>query len=112
MQKTLIVSVTSAACMDIEFRDSKLSLIETNRAVETKLPISVITSCRQKLTVIRAAPDERTLRNWKSLHFEKLEGDRVGQHSIRLNKQFRLVLMLNSDTTPPKITVLSIEDYH
>jgi len=98
--------------MEIEFRDSRLALIETSRAIETRLPISVITSCRQKLVVLRAAPDERTLRNWKSLHYEKLAGSRAGQRSIRLNRQWRLVFTLNSDLTPPKITVLSIEDYH
>ena len=98
--------------MEIEFWDSRLALVETSRATETRLPISVITSCRQKLVVMRAAPDERTLRNWKSLHYEKLEGDRKGQKSIRLNKQWRLVFTLNSDLTPPKITVLTIEDYH
>jgi proteic killer suppression protein len=98
--------------MDIEFRDSRLSLIETERAMETRLPVSVIASCRQKLVILRAAPDERTLRNWKSLHYEKLGGDRLGQRSIRLNKQWRLVFTLNSDLTPPKLTVLSVEDYH
>jgi proteic killer suppression protein len=98
--------------MDVEFRDSGLAIIETDRAIETKLPIAVITSCRQKLVVLRAAPDERTLRNWKSLHYEKLEGARVGQRSIRLNKQWRLVFTLDSKVNPPKITVLSIEDYH
>jgi proteic killer suppression protein len=98
--------------MDVEFKDPKLALIETNRAAETKLPVSVINACRHKLVVIRAAPDERTLRNWKSLHFEKLEGKRAGQRSIRLNKQWRLVFTLDNECSPPKLTVLDIEDYH
>ncbi len=68
--------------MDVEFRDKTLALIETDRAAETRLPISVINSLRQKLVVIRAAPDERTLRNWKSLHYEKMGGD---ERSIRIN---------------------------
>jgi proteic killer suppression protein len=72
--------------IEIEFRDKALALIETDRAAETRLPISVINSLRDKLVIIRAAPDERTLRNWKSLHYEKLEG-RSGQRSIRINKQ-------------------------
>lgn len=98
--------------MDIEFKDQKLALIETDRAMETRLPIAVINSCRQKLVIIRAAPDERTLRNWKSLHFEKLEGNRSGQRSIRLNKQWRMVFTLDTECNPPKLTVLDIEDYH
>ena len=53
--------------MEIEFRDKSLELIETERAAETKLPTAVIDSLRDKLVVLRAAPDERTLRNWRSL---------------------------------------------
>ena len=99
--------------MDVEFWDKKLALIETDRAAaETGLAIALIESARDKLNYIRQAVDERDLRNWKSLHFEKLEGDRSGQRSIRLNKQFRLVFTLDNERIPPKITVLSIEDYH
>jgi proteic killer suppression protein len=99
--------------MDVEFRDKKLALIETDRAAaETGLSIALIESVRDKLNYIRQAVDERDLRNWKSLHYEKLEGNRSGQRSIRLNKQFRLVFTLDSERKPPKITVLSIEDCH
>jgi proteic killer suppression protein len=62
--------------------------------------------------MIRAAPDERTLRNLKSLHYEKLLGDRKGQRSIRINQQWRLVFTINTECTPNKITVLAVEDYH
>ncbi len=97
--------------MDVEFNDKRLALIETDRAIETRLSVSVINSCRQKLLVIRAAPDERTLRNWKSLHYEKLEG-RTDERSIRLNRQWRLVFTINTACRPQKMTVLGIEDYH
>src|SRR5881396_3745627 len=98
--------------MDVEFRDKTLALIETDRAAETKLPIAVINSLRDKLVVIRAAPDERTLRNWKSLHYEKLRGGRSGRRSIRINQQWRMVFTIDTERTPNKITVLSVEDYH
>ena len=91
--------------MDVEFRDKTLALIETDRAAETRLPISVINSLRQKLVVIRAAPDERTLRNWKSLHYEKMGGD---ERSIRINKQFRLIFTLNTEPKPNKMTILRV----
>jgi proteic killer suppression protein len=98
--------------MKIEFRDKRLALIRTDRAAETKLPFPVIKSCREKLIVIEAAPDERTLRNWKSLRFKKLEGDRSGQRSIRINDQWRIVFTINELTVPPTLTILAIEDYH
>ncbi len=91
--------------MDVEFRDKTLALIETDRAAETRLPISVINSLRQKLVVIRAAPDERTLRNWKSLHYEKMGGD---ERSIRINKQFRLIFTLNTECKANKMTILRV----
>lgn len=99
--------------MYVEFRDKQqLALAETDRATEVRLPVSVINSLRQKLVVIRAAPDERTLRNWKSLHYEKLEGDRDGQRSIRLNNKWRLVFNIDSECKPPKLSILTVEDYH
>jgi toxin HigB-1 len=91
--------------MEIDFRDNTLSLIETDRAAETRLPVSVINSLRQKLVVLRAAPDERTLRNWKSLHYEKMEGD---ERSIRLNKQFRLIFLIDTACKPNRLTVLRV----
>ena len=91
--------------MEIEFRDKTLALVETDRAADTRLPVSVISSLRQKLIVIRAAPDERTLRNWKSLHYEKMEGD---ERSIRLNKQFRLIFTLDTESKPNKITIIRV----
>ena len=98
--------------MKIEFRDKHLALIRTDRAAETKLPFPVIKSCREKLIAIEAAPDERTLRNWKSLRFKKLEGDRNGQRSIRINDQWRIVFTINDASVPPTLTILAIEDYH
>jgi proteic killer suppression protein len=97
--------------MDIAFLDKSLELVETDRAADTKLPISVINSFRDKLIVLRAAPDERTLRNWKSLHYEKLKG-KDGERSIRLNKQWRVVFLIETECKPNKIKVLRVEDYH
>jgi len=98
--------------MDVLFADADLALIETEEAGRTRLPVPVIKSARRKLTVLRAAIDERSLRNWKSLHYEKLKGDREGQRSIRLNDKFRMVFTLDETVSPQVATILSIEDYH
>ena len=98
--------------MEVEFRDSKLALIETSRAAETKLPLSVINSARRKLFLIRAAPDERTMRNWKSLHYEKMTGARKGERSIRLNDQWRMSIDLDDSRSPAKVVVLEITNHY
>src|SRR6202171_5386516 len=77
--------------MDIVFADPIMALIETEDAGQTKLPVPVIKSARRKLIVIRSAPDDRALRNWKSLHYEKLKGDRDGYRSVRVNEKYRIV---------------------
>ena len=98
--------------MRIVFADDNLALIEPDEAGSTRLPVSVIKSARRKLTVLRAAIDDRSLRNWKSLHYEKLKGDREGRRSIRLNDQYRMVFDLDEETDPQTVTILKIEDYH
>lgn len=91
--------------MEIEFNDKTLALVETDRAAETQLPISVIASLRNKLHFLRNAPDERSIRNWKSLHYEKMEG---AEKSIRINDQFRLIFTIDTKVSPNKITVLRV----
>jgi proteic killer suppression protein len=98
--------------VNIGYGDKQLERIETDDAISLKLSLAVIKAARRKLVVIRAAPDERTLRNWKSLHYEKLKGSRKGQHSIRLNEQWRMVFSIDVNTNPPTIIVLGFDDYH
>ncbi|TPL79103.1 plasmid maintenance system killer protein [Mesorhizobium sp. B2-3-13] len=98
--------------MEIVFADSKLAAIETADPGKTGLPVVVIQAARRKFVALRAATDDRVLRNWKSLHYEKLKGDRAGQRSIRVNEKYRIVFTLDSETAPQKATILSIEDYH
>ena len=48
----------------------------------------------------------------KSLHFEKLKGDRKEQHSMKLNDQWRLIVKLEKKSEKTVVEILSIEDYH
>jgi len=98
--------------MDVEFKDRRLRTLMTDEAADTGLPISVIKSARRKIEFLEAAPDERTLRHWKSLHYEKLLGDREGQRSIRLNLKWRIVFEIDTNANPPKIKIVEIVDYH
>lgn len=98
--------------MEVHFSDPRLAMIETADAAQTKLPVPVIKSARRKLTVIRAAMDERTLRDWKSLHYEKLQGGMEGYRSIRVNDKYRMVFTIDTTTQPNAVTIISVEDYH
>ena len=96
--------------MELEYADASLAQIESDNAGATRLPVLVIHSARRKLALLRAATDDRTLRYWKSLHHEMLNGDREGQRSIKLNDEYRIVFKLDSKAEPPKATIMAIED--
>lgn len=98
--------------MRIEFADDRLLLLFTSEAHKLGLPIGVIRGAQLKLLKLEQAPDERTLRNWKSLNYKKLSGDREGQRSVRVNKQYRIVFELLNDEKPPSIRILEIDDTH
>ena len=63
------------------------------------------------MSAIDAARDERDLYALKGLHFEKLKG-RTRERSVRLNKQWRLIVSSEKDDDGTYILVIDIEDYH
>ena len=72
----------------------------------------VVRAYRKLMQAIRSAPDERTFYAMKSLHFEKLKGDREHQRSMRLNKQWRLILEIRPSQPKHIVVIIGIEDYH
>jgi proteic killer suppression protein len=98
--------------MDVRFVDSDLERLEWDTGFNAKLAASIVRAFRKKMQMIRAAPDERTFYQLKSLHFEKLKGDRAHQHSMRLNIQWRLIIEFEERSPSKQVAVISIEDYH
>lgn len=73
---------------------------------------AIVRSYRRRVQQIIAASDERVFYALKSLHYEKLKGTRAGDRSIRLNRQWRLVLAIGSEEGKPYVQIKKIEDYH
>ena len=73
---------------------------------------SVIERYRSRINLIRCAPDERDFYALKSLHFERLSGNRSHQYSMRLNQQWRLILEFDGKGSEKTVTIVDIEDYH
>ncbi len=72
----------------------------------------VIRAYRKKIQLIDAAQDEPDLRAVRSLRLEKLEGDRAGASSIRLNDHYRLIVEFITDDSGRVAVVLELADYH
>ena len=73
---------------------------------------NIVRAFRMRMQAIRAATNETDFYALKSLHFEKLKGNRKNQHSMRLNQQFRLIVEIEKGVPGNTIVVIDIEDYH
>ncbi len=98
--------------MEVEYDDDALAKVERDPRSTLGHGDAVDRGFRKVMQVIRAARDERDLYALKSLHFEKLKGDRSHQHSLRVNKQWRLIIELRKQARPTRIGLVTVEDYH
>lgn len=71
------------------FKDKESEKLFQGR-FSSKLPQAIQRTAAIKLEVINAATVIETLRIPPSNHLEELHGNRQGQHSIRINKQWRI----------------------
>lgn len=79
-----------------------------SRVVSKKLPQEIQKVAYRKLLMIDAAIDVNDLKVPPANHLEKLSGDRAGQYSIRVNKQYRICFVWNET----KADDVEIVDYH
>ena len=98
--------------MEVRFEDPTLERLEADPNFTNGMDGALDKAFRKRLQFIRAAADERAFYAMKSLHYEKLQGDRAGQRSMRLNDQWRLIVRLEEDDAGKQVVVVSIADYH
>ncbi len=98
--------------MEVEFADDDCDRLETDPTFNAGHSRAVVKSFRKRIQAIRAARDERTFYGMKSLHYEKLLGDRSHQRSMRLNRKWRLILELRKSPERTVVFIVGIEDYH
>lgn len=98
--------------MEVEFADADLDRLEVDARFTAGYGPAIVRGFRKVMQSLRAAHDERDLHANRGLHFEKLKGDRSHQRSVRINKQWRLILELVDGDKGHRIRVVGIEDYH
>jgi toxin HigB-1 len=99
--------------MRVIFANEDLDRLEIDWFFSAGLSQILVKAYRNKLNIIRQATDERDFYALKSLHFEKLEGKRKHQHSMRLNDQYRLIVeLIESSPTGKTVKIVEIVDYH
>jgi proteic killer suppression protein len=89
------------------FRDKETEKI-FNRNFSKKFPSNIQHQARRKLLLLDAAPELSALRVPPGNQLEALKGDRKGQHSIRINDQWRICFKWKTED----VYDVEIVDYH
>jgi proteic killer suppression protein len=89
------------------FRDTRTESI-FNREVARGFPSNVLKQARYKLLILNAAEQLDDLRVPPGNRLEKLSGNRLGQHSIRINDQWRVCFRWHDSNA----FEVEIVDYH
>ena len=89
------------------FRDKESEEI-FNRQLSGKLPQNIQRVARKKLVILDAALELNDLRIPPGNRLEALKGDRKGQHSIRINDQWRVCFKWSDGD----VYDVEITDYH
>lgn len=82
--------------MIVGFRDEWLRAFFVEDVHSKHIPADLENRLFRKLQMIDDAVTDQDLRVPPSNHFEKLRGKLEGYHSIRVNKQWRLIFCWNS----------------
>lgn len=97
--------------VNVRFKDKRLDRL-FHEASDGDYHPRIVDAFRRRVNQIKAAQDERLFYSQKGLHFEKLEGSRAHQRSVRLNDQTRLIMELEGKGPDKTVWIISIEDYH
>jgi proteic killer suppression protein len=93
--------------MIVSFRDADTELLWAS-GKSRRIPASIRRTAWKKLAILNAAVELNNLRVPPGNHLEQLINDRKGQHSIRVNDQYRVCFRwLNGDAHDVEIV-----DYH
>ena len=97
--------------MIANFRHKWLQNFFVDDVNHKKLPASIRDALFRKLQIIDDATCDLDLRSPPSNHFEKLIGTLKGKHSIRVNKQWRLIFTWNDLRGEAEDIYLDNHDY-
>lgn len=89
------------------YRDARTELVASGRSPKG-FPADLLRSAQRKLTMLDNAADLADLRSPPGNRLEALKGDRAGQHSIRINDQWRICFIW-TEAGPENVEIV---DYH
>lgn len=89
------------------FADKRTAAVFANRTPKG-FPTDILTAARRKLLILDAAATLEDANSPPGNRLEALKGDRAGQHSIRINDQWRVCFVWQGDGPCD----VEVTDYH
>ncbi|MGN6143941.1 MAG: type II toxin-antitoxin system RelE/ParE family toxin [Mesorhizobium sp.] len=93
--------------MIVSYKGKAVEAIAAGKAPKG-FPSDLVARAERRLRAVANAADLRDLRSPPGNHLEALKGDRAGQHSIRINEQWRICFRW----TEAGAEDVEIVDYH
>jgi len=113
----LTVSISSDKLDGVKFRfkDRSLERLYYEGHGKERYPKNIVDRFFRIMQLIHDAKDERDMRNWKSLHYEKLKEKKwKGCYSIALDKttKYRLIIEKITEDEGISLLITEINDRH
>ena len=98
--------------MRLRFLHKELELLYTQGEGPAKLPKDVVKAFLRRVRHVDAAKDERDLRVPPSVHYERLKGRYAGKDSMRLNREWRLIISVEEDEQGKCVLIHEITNHY
>lgn len=98
--------------MEVEHADPALARIETDRTYNAGYSVPIVKQFRRVMQTIRLVDHEGQLYQFRGRRFKQLQPPRQHQHSLRLNKKYRLIVELHGDGPDHRMVVVGIENHY
>ena len=98
--------------MDAKHADPDLERLEVDATYTGGYDRDLVRQFRRVMLLIRSVPNESELYKYPSRHFEKLKGTRQHQHSLRLNKNWRLVVEIVKSARASHLRIIEITNHY
>ena len=98
--------------LEVELADPDLERLESDAGFMAEWPSPIVKQYRVLIQLIRAASRKNALYQHGGRRLEKLGGKRQHQHSMRLNKKYRLIVEFSGEEPNEKILIVGIEKHY
>ena len=98
--------------LEVEHADPDLARLETGVDYPVGFSVPVVKQFRILMQLIRTASGKNALYQHGGRRLEKLGGKRQHQHSMRLNKKYRLIAEFFGEVPNEKILIVGIENHY